>query len=183
MTPETCDTDETARNPAAIPFVVHHVGTKLVVTDAQPTTFEAFYASEYLGAVRFAYLILSELGVAEEVAQDAFVALHGRWAQLDRPAAYLRTTVVNGCRDVQRRRGRLAERQHLLVGDDRTEDRPDELADVLALLPLRQRAALVLRFWAGLSEAEIAEVLGVRPGTVKSLVHRGLAQLRKEIRP
>ena len=54
---------------------------------------------------------------------------------------------------------------------------------MLLTLPVRQRAALVLRFWSGLSEAEIAEALDVRPGTVKSLVHRGLAALRKELDP
>ena len=59
----------------------------------------------------------------------------------------------------------------------------DELFDALAALPSRQRAALVLRFYEDLSEADIAVALGCRPGTVKSLLHRGLAELRKVVEP
>jgi RNA polymerase sigma factor (sigma-70 family) len=58
---------------------------------------------------------------------------------------------------------------------------PAELVDVLLQLPYRQRATLVLRYWAGFTEAEIAEALGCRPGTVKTLVQRGLHRLRKVV--
>ena len=145
--------------------------------------FERFYRDRYADAVRLALLITGSRETAEEIAQDAFVALHARWGTIDRPAAYLRTTVVNACRSAGRRQGRWDRRRHLVATGDRHDDAPPDLADVLLTLPVRQRAALVLRFWSGLSEAEIAEALDVRPGTVKSLVHRGLAALRKELEP
>lgn len=145
--------------------------------------FERFYREAYADAVRLALLITGSRETAEEIAQDAFVSVHQRWSSIDRPAAYLRTTVVNACRSAGRRQGRWERRRHLVATDDRHEDRQPDLADVLLTLPLRQRAALVLRFWNGLSEAEIAEALDVRPGTVKSLVHRGLAALRQELEP
>ena len=59
----------------------------------------------------------------------------------------------------------------------------DELFDVLDALPARQRAAIVLRYWDDLDEREIAEVLGCRPGTVGSLLHRAVARLREVIEP
>jgi RNA polymerase sigma factor (sigma-70 family) len=90
--------------------------------------------------------------------------------------------VVNRCRDVQRRR--RTERRTALPSVDRsTELGADELADALAMLPIKRRAAIVLRYYDGLGEARIAEVLGVQPGTVKSLLSRGLAELREVIEP
>jgi RNA polymerase sigma factor (sigma-70 family) len=96
--------------------------------------------------------------------------------------------VVNRCRDVQRRR--RVQRRHdasargaARAAEPSSELGADELSDALAKLPMRQRTALVLRFYDGRSEAEIATVLGVAPGTVKSLVSRALAQLREVIEP
>jgi RNA polymerase sigma factor (sigma-70 family) len=57
----------------------------------------------------------------------------------------------------------------------------DEMSDALAALPARRRAAVVLRYYAGLRDSEIAEALSVRPGTVKSMLHRALAQLREVV--
>jgi RNA polymerase sigma-70 factor (sigma-E family) len=152
-------------------------------SSAQPSPcgFSTVYREEYPGLVRLAYLILGSREQAEEVVQDAFVRLHDRWQRIDNPAAYLRTSVVNGCRDVRRRLVRYRAREPRLAVKPETWDTPDELADVLATLPVRQRSALVLRYYAGLSEAEIALALGVRPGTVKSSIHRGLARLRQEL--
>jgi len=79
------------------------------------------------------------------------------------------------------RRRRLERRFGRLRRDDTSELQADELGDALAALPAKRRAAVVLRYYAGLREREIAEVLGVRPGTVKSMLHRALAQLREEI--
>ena len=98
------------------------------------------------------------------------------------PGAYLRTCVVNRCRDLQRRR-RTERRTPLPPAERSTELGADELADALAALPIKRRAAIVLRYYDGLSEARIAEVLGVPPGTVKSLLSRGLAELREVIEP
>jgi RNA polymerase sigma-70 factor (sigma-E family) len=145
-------------------------------------------------AVRLAYLLTGDMALAEDLVQDAFVRLAGRLAHLRDPGAfdaYLRRTVVNLSRSHFRRR-RL-ERAHLrraggelaaqgfATRDASHEDR-DEVWTALRTLPERQRAAIVLRFYEDLSERTTAELLGCRPGTVKSLVSRGLETLRNEIR-
>ena len=151
--------------------------------DRTPTAFARLYHDEYLGLVRLAYLILGSREQAEEVVQDAFVRLHSRWTRVDNPGGYLRTSVVNGCRDVRRRLVRYRAREPRLAERAETWDSPDELSDAMAALPVRQRAVLVLRYYGGLSEAEIADTLDIRPGTVKSSIHRGLRRLRLELAP
>jgi RNA polymerase sigma-70 factor (sigma-E family) len=143
------------------------------------TSFEALFAREYGPMVRLAFLLVDTPELAEEVVQDSFVRLHERWEQVSNPGGYLRASVVNRARDVQRRRQR--ERRLPLRAVESSSLEADLLGDALAGLPAKRRAAIVLRFYEDLSEAEIAEVLGVRPGTVKSLIHRGLHQLREVI--
>lgn len=147
---------------------------------ASALTFEQLYASEYRPLVRLAFVMLGGSNRAEEVVQDAFGRVYERWASLDNPGGYLRTCVVNGCRDVLRRQ-RLAVWKRPDPGPAFAELGFDHVADALTRLSPRQRAAVVLRYYSDLPEAEIAVALGVRPGTVKSLLHRGLAQLREEI--
>jgi RNA polymerase sigma-70 factor (sigma-E family) len=142
-------------------------------------TFEAVFEREYAPMVRLAFLLLDSNEVAEEVVQDAFARLHERWDRVDNPGGYLRTSVVNRARDIQRRRQR--ERRLPVAAPEAATLGADHLLDALATLPSKRRAALVLRYYDDLSEAEIASVLGVRPGTVKSMLHRGLAQLREVI--
>lgn len=146
-----------------------------------PDAFAALYRERYEPMVRLAYLLTGSNEVAEELVQEAFVKVHRNWDRADVPVAYLRTAVVNLCRSWHRRRFLERERRPELAPREHEELAADEMWDVLAALRPRQRAALVLKFYEGLPEAEIAEVLGVRPGTVKSLVHRGLAQLRKRM--
>jgi RNA polymerase sigma factor (sigma-70 family) len=141
---------------------------------------DALYLAEYEAMVRVAFLIVGSRADAEDVAQDAFARIHLRGDRVVRPGAYLRRCVVNGALDVLRRR-KLADRVRSLRAEDSTGLGADELSDALAALPDRQRAALVLRYYQGLSEQEVAEALDVRPGTAKSLVHRGLANLREVI--
>ena len=147
--------------------------------------FEAFYRAEWRGAARLAFLMIGSEARAEEIAQDAFVALHQRWSTIDKPSAYLRSAVVNRSRDRFRRHARWQQREHLLVtdADRKAQSEPFdgdavELLDAVRALPPKQRAAIVLRYWGGLTEAEIAEALEVRPGTVKSLIHRAMIRLR-----
>lgn len=128
--------------------------------------------------VRLAHLLTGSNAVAEDLVQDAFVALHGALDRADNPAAYLRTTVVNRCRSHLRRR-RLEDRHRAVELRVATPPDVDETWQALARLPERRRVALVLRFYEDLAIEEIAEVMGCRPGTVKSLVHRGLASLRE----
>ena len=156
-----------------------------------PVTFDALYRNEYDRMVRVATLMSGSQATAEELVQTAVVRVHGRWAELDNPGAYLRTCVVNGSRDIHRRHGRFERRKPLLAVPERAADAPDDaqigdrvdLVAALQTLPAKQRAALVLRFYGGLRESEIAEALGVPGGTVKTLLRRGLERLRKEITP
>jgi RNA polymerase sigma-70 factor (sigma-E family) len=142
-------------------------------------------------AVRLAYLLTGDRTLAEDLVQEAFVKLAGRFLDLRDPdafPAYLRKTVVNLTRMHHRRR-RL-ERAYL--DRQRREPRPGgadpdvetrhHMKEVLLQLTPRQRAAVVLRFYEDLSEAQIAEILGCRPGTVKSLLARGLEALRGAMR-
>ena len=138
-------------------------------------TFEALYLAQYGAMVRLAFVLVD--GSAEEVVQDAFAKVYQRWGSIDRPSAYLRTCVINGARDVLRRR-RLAVWRRPDPLPQAADLAADHLLDALAVLTPRKRAAVVLRYYEDLSEAEIAEVLGVRPGTVKSMLHRSLLQLR-----
>ena len=104
-----------------------------------------------------------------------------RWATIERPDAYLQRALTNASSN-WRRSGRTAARKlHLLVARGEEEVAFDGLGDAIARLPFRQRAVVVLRYYADLSEAEIARALDCRPGTVKSLSSRALAALSKEV--
>lgn len=142
----------------------------------EQTGLEALYRREYAPMVRLAHLLTGSNEVAEEVVQESFIRLYRNWDRADEPGAYLRTVVVNRCRTWQRRQA--LERARQPHPSARTVDQEArEMLDALARLGSRQRAALVLRFYADLSEADAARILGCRPGTVKSLVHRGLRRL------
>lgn len=147
---------------------------------------EALFRAEYRSLVRLAALLLDDRGAAEEVVQDAFVKLQVGWGRLrepDRAPAWLRSAVLNGARS--RLRHRTVRRRHLTSAPDRVE--VDFLAGAehrrvlaaLRTLPPRQREALVLKFYADLSEAETAAAMGVSAGSVKTHVHRGLAALEQ----
>lgn len=141
---------------------------------------------------RLAAFILGDRGAGEDVVQDLFVRLHQRGLSPEDsdPLPYLRAAVVNRCRSVMRRRvliRRHAEKdsscpplsaeEAALLSEDRRE-----LLRALAALPPRRREVLVLRFYLGLSEAEIAATLGISPGTVKSTAARGLAALARALK-
>ena len=143
--------------------------------------FDALYRAEHLAMLRLGFLLTGNRDAAAEVVHDAFIRTYQRWERLERPGAYLRTSVVNGCNDHHRRRIRRATFPVAEVADrqDPSADRHDEhLADAISHLRPKRRAAIVLRYYLDLPQREIAEALGVRQGTVKSLVHRGLADLR-----
>jgi RNA polymerase sigma-70 factor (sigma-E family) len=149
------------------------------VADGGPGTLAELFAERYEPMVRLAYLVTAERGAAEEVVQDAFLALHRQWDRVEQPAAYLRTAVVNGCTSWGRRQ--TLARERLRAAPDSTPFVADEMWDALQALPERQRTAIVLRYYADLPEAEIATVLQCRGATVRSAIRRGIATLRKEI--
>lgn len=159
---------------------VAEVGHGVPKARVEPETLADLFREQYRPMVRLAYLIVGSNALAEELVQDSFARLHGRWDRIVHPRAYLRTIVVNACRS-HRRRARLERARRPDPGPDSTLAQPDELWDALGRLPSRQRAALVLRFYEDLPEAAIAAALGCRPGTVKSLLHRGLGELRKVV--
>jgi DNA-directed RNA polymerase specialized sigma24 family protein len=131
--------------------------------------------------VRLAHALTGSAESAEDVVQDAFARLHGRKGRIENPGGYLRTTVVNLCRDRERHRRRERRLDTRMLAPPSLSLGALELVDVLLRLQYRQRAVLVMRYWGDWSEAEIAHALGCRPGTVKTLASRGLARLRKEI--
>lgn len=143
------------------------------------TGFDEFYRAEYAPMVRLARGLVDTSECAEEIAQDAFAQVFERWDRLEAPGGYLRTAVVNGARSELRRRE--VRRRIGLAPPPQAPAERDYLTDALDRLPPKRKTALVLRYYAGLSEREIAETMGVRPGTVKSLVSRGLAELREVI--
>lgn len=147
-------------------------------------SFSDFYLAQYPALVRLAFVLTSSSEVAEDLVQDCFVRVHRHYDRLDTPDRYLKQAVVNACKSHFRRLGRERDRRPLLYvvdGDLGAGASAGELHDVLMDLPYRQRAAIVLRYFADLSEAEIAEALDCRPGTVGSLIHRALERLRGAI--
>ncbi len=152
----------------------------------------ALYEAHALGLVRLAVLMTGAQGSAEDIVQDAFLGLYRRWdrlTDLPNPLAYLRASVLNGCRTALRRRSR-ADRAHYL------SDVPSESAEARALLseeqravarairdlPGRQREALVLRYYLNMSEADTAEAMRVSRGAVKSATSRALAAIGRRLK-
>ena len=161
---------------------------RLEVAGTPTLDLRALYEAHWRYLVRFAVLLVDDLGSAEDVVQDAFVALHRRAGTLrdpDAALAYLRTSVVNLSRSVIRRR--QVARKHLRVAEpeagapaDHDVLLRDEHRAALAAvrrLPRHQREVLILRYWGGLSEREIAQNLGISQGAVKSAASRGMATL------
>jgi RNA polymerase sigma-70 factor (sigma-E family) len=152
------------------------------------------YQRYALGAIRLAYLLTGDRALAEDLVQEAFVRLGGRLVHLRDPAAfeaYLQRTVVNLSRSHFRHA--KVERSYLegagggmdartAPAADRSVAERDELWRAMGGLTERQRAAIVLRFYEDLPEERVAELLRCRPGTVKSLVSRGLQTMREEMR-
>lgn len=139
--------------------------------------------------IRLAFLLTGDRALAEDLVQEAFARLIGRLRHLRDPSAfgaYLRRTIVNLSTSHFRRR--RVERAYL----ERVEDIPaaqanpnqeldETMHEALLRLPERQRAAIVLRFYEDLSDVQTAEVLRCSPGTVRSLVSRGMTTLRREL--
>ena len=163
--------------------------TALAPAVEAPLTLEDLYRQHRMRLVRLAILLVDEPATAEDVVQEAFTGLHRHWSGLRDEAAalgYLRTAVVNGSRSVLRRRktargyvpphqanARSAESLAMLTTEHQ------EVVVALGQLPPRQREVLVLRYYGGMSEAEIATATGVSRGTVKSSASRALDALQR----
>jgi RNA polymerase sigma-70 factor (sigma-E family) len=159
----------------------------LVHRDGEPTIrLERYVAEHGLALTRFAYLVCGDRGRAEDLVQEVYLALYRRFGDelpAGLPAAYARTAIVRA-QISQGRRRRFIERP-----TDELPDRPvaaidpaasDQLWTLLAGLSHRQRCVLVLRYRYGCADDEIADTLGCRRGTVRSLAARALADLRAD---
>ena len=159
--------------------------------------FDRFVAETAEPLLRSAYLITWDFAEAEDLVQECLFKVARRWPRvkkMERPVAYARTVLIHlaldeGERRSQRRSELGPEATGLLEAhhDDaavrvlgRVETSTD-LLGVLRELPPRQRAALVLRYFDDLSEAEVADVMGCSVGTVKSTTSRALGRLRREV--
>jgi RNA polymerase sigma-70 factor (sigma-E family) len=146
------------------------------------------YSNHYRSLVRLAGLLVRDVQTAEEVVQDCFIAMHDGWHRLreeDKALSYLKQAVVNRSRSVLRHRSVMdrnapkpapdmpSAEQGAIAQLERTE-----VIAALRSLPDRQRQALVLRYYADLSEAQIAEMMGISKGAVKSHTARGMSSLR-----
>jgi RNA polymerase sigma-70 factor (sigma-E family) len=161
--------------------------TALATIEADTAVRELF-ETEYRSLVHLAALLVDERAAAEDVVQEAFVRLHRSWPKLRDPAAapaWLRSTVLNLARSGLRRRLLSRSLPHVPRPDTASAEagallRDDRRAVIAALraLPRRQHEVLVLRYFADHSEQEIAGMLGISTGSVKTHAHRGLAALR-----
>jgi RNA polymerase sigma-70 factor (sigma-E family) len=163
------------------------LGAAVVEWDADRAV-TAIYSEHYRSLVRLAAFLVRDSATAEEVVQDSFVAMHSAWRRLrdtDKALSYLRQSVVNRSRSVLR---------HRMVVDKNTPKPPPDMpsaehgailqlersavVSALRALPERQREALVLRYYGDLSEAQIASMMGISRGAVKSHTARAMAALR-----
>jgi RNA polymerase sigma-70 factor (sigma-E family) len=148
----------------------------------------ALYSTHYRSLVRLAALLVRDVATAEEVVQDSFVAMHDGWRRLrdsEKALSYLRQSVVNRSRSVLRHR--------VVVDRNAPKPSPDmpsaehgaivllersAVVSALRTLPPRQREALVLRYYGDMSEAQIADIMGISRGAVKSHTARAMSALR-----
>jgi DNA-directed RNA polymerase specialized sigma24 family protein len=151
----------------------------------QRPDFEVLYREQRTMAVQLAWLLTHDHSAAEDIAHDAFEQLFNRFDGVTSPVAYLRKSVINGAYQQTRRLERERRRNRLvLTTQAETLDGPTGgVLDVVMGLPHKQRTVVVLRYWAGLQHSEIAEVMGLRTGSVRSLLTRATSRLRKELLP
>jgi RNA polymerase sigma-70 factor (sigma-E family) len=188
----------TTGEPDAVPGRPINVATDTLLADASLESVSgewdaaravtAIYTTHYRSLVRLAVLLVRDVATAEEVVQESFIAMHAAWRRLrdtEKALSYLRQSVVNKSRSVLRHR--------VVVDKNAPKPAPDmpsaeqgaisllERSAVIAALrtlPPRQREALVLKYYADLSEAQIATAMGISRGAVKSHTARGMAALR-----
>lgn len=181
-----------ARSPDLVSAVVTPgwAGADKDAADRETDASEAvtgIYRTHALGLTRLAFLMLGDRQMAEDVVQEAFCGLYRAWGRMSDHAnalGYVRTSVLNGCRSALRRSKRTprpsavppaASAEATVLASERQR----ETVTALRRLPPRQREALALRYFADLSEHEIAVAMGVSPGTVKSTTSRALAALAR----
>jgi RNA polymerase sigma factor (sigma-70 family) len=147
------------------------------------------YAASRDAMVRLAHLLTGDDAAAQDLVHDAFIkvarrtddANRGRTEPIANPPAYLRRAVVNACHDWHRHQATRRRLEPPVDEPVALTPEDHELWSALATIAPKRRMAIVLRFYEDLPLDEVASVMGVRPGTARSLIHRGLASLRKVI--
>ncbi len=157
--------------------------TLRIIASADDERFRAFYATEHDRMVRRAVLLTGSVDVAHDVVHDAFTEVWRRWRTITDHGPYLHRAVVNGARDHHRRGARTERLLDRLrpAGVTEAVDHDPTLTRALAALPFQQRAAVVLRYYGGLSEREIATQLDCPTGSVGPWIRRGLDRLQQEL--
>lgn len=165
----------------------------LSVTDneSDPPTFEEFVAARWATLVRTAHLLTGSPDSGADLVQDTLTKAYPRWDQVtraDAPEAYVRTMMFHTFIDARRTDRRRSAKDRLLRVRAEPSYTPDtaerlDLWQLLATLPPRERAVLVLRYYEDLKEVEIASVLGISTGSVKSYAHAALGKLRERVYP
>jgi RNA polymerase sigma factor (sigma-70 family) len=131
--------------------------------------------------VRLAWLMCGSREVAEDAVHDVFLRVEPSWEEVKDPTPYLRRSVINAVL-AHHRRADVERRLAPTLSAHSFDPEVEEVWAVVAQLPERQRQALVLRFHLDLTLDQVAEYLGCPTGTAKSLIHRGISQLRKKVK-
>jgi RNA polymerase sigma-70 factor (sigma-E family) len=159
---------------------------------ASESEFDTFVDGAWARLFRTAYALTGDHQLAEDAVQSACAKAYASWPRIqrmDQPEAYVRRIVTNQIFSWRRRMSWRSEQpsQHLMgvptEGHEAAVTTADEVWGALRLLPPRQRAVVALRYYEDLSENEIAQVLGIRPGTVKSQCSAAMRRLRELIEP
>ncbi len=179
------------------PHLASHHGARGHDTAGAYSALTDLYQAHALSLTRLAHVMLGQRSAAEDVVQDAFCSLYLRWGKLsDKQKApqYLRSSVLNGCRTVLKR-GRVRDRHdrdfHDIAGRPAAglsaesavlaSEEQRTVMQAIRRLPSRQREVLILRFYLDEPEAEIARIMGIRQGTVRSTTYRALTALGREL--
>jgi RNA polymerase sigma-70 factor (sigma-E family) len=165
-------------------------GVPGVSTRVAASALSTLYDQHYRSLVKLASMYLDDLESAEEVVQDAFVKLlTGRYrVEVGKEASYLRSMVLNGARSLLRkrrvRRLNRPEPPGLVAAAEEggvAQTEREHLLRLVRALPPKQAAVLILRYYLDLSESDIADTLGIAPGSVKSHAHRALSKLQAQL--
>lgn len=158
---------------------------------SDPPTFEEFVTARWATLVRTAHLLTGSPDSGADLVQETLTKAYPRWDRVSRadvPEAYVRTMMFNAFIDARRLDSRRSAKDRLLLVRAEPSYSPDpaerlDLWQLLATLSPRERAVLVLRYYEDLKEVEIADVLGISTGSVKSYAHAALRKLRERVHP
>jgi RNA polymerase sigma-70 factor (sigma-E family) len=172
---------------------LHALPTSGAITPRQESaaraTFDEYVAARSPALLRLAYLLVGDNGLAEDLLQETLIRVYPRWSRIRRqdPEAYVRRSLARNAVSLWRRGRHFGHEVSCAYVPDTTWSNGDDadpfgiVWQVVRDLPLRQRAVVVLTFYADMSEAEIATALGCAVGTVKSQKSRALARVRSEL--